>query len=295
MRARGLVIGAWCLLLHAGCFVDVDLGGTSFRCQETEACPAGQSCVDGVCQASRPDAGGDDAAGDPPPDAAAAGRVTAGLELLYRMGGGEPGQTALPDQSGAGEPYDLTLADPDAVTWLPGSVVIDSPTIFSAPVPATRLIAACAASGEITIEAFARADNLEQTGPARIATLSVDTGARNASLMQDLTAFAARLRTSDTDLNGNPTVTGGAVSTEALQHLVYARHADGSEALYVDGAGQLAGTRTGTLEGWDATHRFAIGNELTVDRPWLGELALVAVYCRALSQDEVLQNLAAGP
>ena len=40
---------------------------------------------------------------------------------------------------------------------------------------------------------------------------------------------------------------------------------------------------------------FALANELTFDRPWLGEFHLVALYARALSPTEVQQNLKAGP
>jgi hypothetical protein len=294
VRSSGPVLALWCLLLHAGCFVDIDLGGTSFRCAEEALCPAGQVCVDGVCRTPTVDAGGggDDGA-TPGADAADDGRVVDGLQLLYRLGGGQAGQMIVSDESGASPPYDLTLADPGAVTWLEGAVRIDSPTIFSGADAATKVIDACVASNEITMEAFARADNLEQAA-ARIATLSLDTTLRNASLMQDTTVFAARLRTSE-ELNGTPNLSGGAVSTEALQHVVYVRHADGAEAIYVDGVGQVAGTRAGDHQAWDTTYRFALGNEFTLNRAWLGEVALVAVYCRALSQDEVLQNLSAGP
>jgi hypothetical protein len=38
----------------------------------------------------------------------------------------------------------------------------------------------------------------------------------------------------------------------------------------------------------------ALGNEITLDRPWRGEIFLAAVYCRSLSQLEVQQNFEAG-
>jgi hypothetical protein len=38
----------------------------------------------------------------------------------------------------------------------------------------------------------------------------------------------------------------------------------------------------------------AIGNELTNNRPWLGEVFLIAIYNRALSATEVQQNFGAG-
>ena len=38
---------------------------------------------------------------------------------------------------------------------------------------------------------------------------------------------------------------------------------------------------------------FYLGNEGTTDRPWLGEYHLVAIYNRALSDQEILQNFKA--
>jgi glycopeptide antibiotics resistance protein len=41
---------------------------------------------------------------------------------------------------------------------------------------------------------------------------------------------------------------------------------------------------------WDSRFSFQIGNEATLDKPWLGEIYLVALYSRALSADEVANN-----
>ena len=40
----------------------------------------------------------------------------------------------------------------------------------------------------------------------------------------------------------------------------------------------------GKLSGWDRNFRLSLANELTGDRPWLGELDLVAIYDRALTR-----------
>ena len=55
--------------------------------------------------------------------------------------------------------------------------------------------------------------------------------------------------------------------------------------------------KVGTFEEWDVgteEYRLAVGNELTLDRDWLGQLHLVAVFDRALTEDEVEQNFLAG-
>ena len=46
---------------------------------------------------------------------------------------------------------------------------------------------------------------------------------------------------------------------------------------------------------WPDDCRLVVGNEVSGDRPWRGEIALVALYARALSADEIAQNFAAGP
>ena len=52
----------------------------------------------------------------------------------------------------------------------------------------------------------------------------------------------------------------------------------------------------GDFGGWttDGTMELAIGNEITLNRPYTGEVHLAAVYCRALSAEDVSQNHAAG-
>ncbi len=86
---------------------------------------------------------------------------------------------------------------------------------------------------------------------------------------------------------------GGAAAR--LSHVVYTRAADGKAAIYINGEAAASGTVPGDLSNWDAGFRLALGNELTNDRPWRGELRLVALYSRALAPREVEMNHRAGP
>ena len=45
---------------------------------------------------------------------------------------------------------------------------------------------------------------------------------------------------------------------------------------------------------WDLTYPFQLGNEATLDRSWLGEIFMVAIYHRTLTQEEILANFKAG-
>ena len=50
----------------------------------------------------------------------------------------------------------------------------------------------------------------------------------------------------------------------------------------------------GDVSNWDEGFRLALGNELTGDRPWLGELHRVAVYAKALDSEEIGRSAKAG-
>jgi hypothetical protein len=57
-----------------------------------------------------------------------------------------------------------------------------------------------------------------------------------------------------------------------------------------------AASYPGALSNWDATYTLNLGDELESDgsRVWHGEYALLAIYRRDLSADEVQQNFQAG-
>ncbi len=57
----------------------------------------------------------------------------------------------------------------------------------------------------------------------------------------------------------------------------------------------VSDTVNGNLSNWNDAYRFALFNEFTLNRTWLGELHLLAVYAKALSPLEVSQNFIVGP
>lgn len=242
------------------------------------------------------DPGGDPPAADAAPDVGL-NRVTEGLQLFYRFNGGTAGQTIVRDTSGVGTAHDLTVVDPLNVTWLVDSAQITAPTIITALTPPQKVIDACKASDEVSFEAWVRAANLAQVGPARIATLSIDGNNRNFSLLQETTEYRFRVRTDglNSNNNGAPELSRGLISELALQHVVYTRSSVGTERVYVDGVQQAApDSRPGLFANWDALYQFAIGNEVGGGAPWLGQIALVAVYCQTFDQAEVTRNFSAG-
>ncbi|MBW4482226.1 MAG: LamG domain-containing protein [Tildeniella torsiva UHER 1998/13D] len=221
-------------------------------------------------------------------------RVMAGVQALYdfREGSGN----TIRDRSGMQPALDLVLVN-GAIVRLPQGqgISLQQPSLLATRDPATRLHQAIQRSQALTIEAWVNPAQLSPSQtPARIVTLSVDTGHRNITLGQNNNQYVTRLRTTTTGINGaSKVVEGGSVNVNQLTHLVYTRDSEGNATLYLNGQVKKREVINGDLSNWDATYRLALGNELTSDRPWLGEYHLVAIYDRALSAEEVSQNFAA--
>jgi hypothetical protein len=227
------------------------------------------------------------------------GRVIQGLQALYSFDAGTGG--VVQDQSGVGAPMDLLIADTNACHWLPGALSIVSPTRIATRGPASKLIDACRATNEITVEAWIRPSDLQQDGPARIVTLSEGPYERNFTLGQGLwgsqpkDVFDVRLRTSSTDLNGKPSTTTPQGSARAdLVHLAFTRNQRGDVRIFVDGRVVETGRAAGDFSNWSPTSAFLLGNEAGADRSWLGAFHLLAVYDRSLSESEIEHNFNQG-
>ncbi len=225
-------------------------------------------------------------------------RVVGGLLVLYRFD--EGAGTVASDQSGVDPPVDLTI-EPQlgSPSWVDGGLAFTGAGIARALGSATKIRTACQASDELSVEAWVTATEASQMGPARIATLSEDAGSRSFTLAHSVNVAAepiwiARLTTSTSDQNGTPSFAAQTLATTNTTHLLFSRDADGVVTFWVDAELSLSDTRGGDFSTWLATDQFAVGNEISLDRPWLGVIHLIAVYDRALTPDEVAQNFAAG-
>jgi PKD repeat protein len=226
-------------------------------------------------------------------------RIEGGLLALYRFD--EAGGDTIHDTSGAGTPLDLVIPGGAAVAWRPGSLAVQAPVLIASPGAVTRLSEAVRATNEVTIEAWLEPANLTQTGPARIVTLSSGTSGSNFMLGQGVYGGNAdlidvRLRTTSTSTSGTPSLsTASGTLQRRLTHVVFTRDAAGVTRTWLDGLERATGLAAGDLSGWDTSFRLALANEVSGDRPWLGEYHLVAVYDRALAPADIAQNYAAGP
>ncbi|WP_158261173.1 MULTISPECIES: DUF1592 domain-containing protein [Pirellulaceae] len=201
----------------------------------------------------------------------------------------EAGGDIVHDRTRNDSPLNLTIQSPESVRWTSDGLVVHKSARIVTTQPPHPLIESLRKTGEITIEAWITPHDLQQSGPARIVTFSRDPSNRNFTLGQDKQKYDARLRTKKTDSNGMPSVStkDGQAKTKRT-HIVYTKDKQGLARLYVDG--KLAGERKGLgdFSNWDEDMAFALANEFTGDRPWLGTLHSVAIYDRALSADEVI-------
>lgn len=221
-------------------------------------------------------------------------RVTDALQALYRFD--EQGGETIHDRSEAGDPLDLLIETPQAVQWVDGHLVVHSSARISTAAPARRLIDAVRNSGALTVEAWIRPQDDRQGGPARIVSISRDPSNRNITLGQDGNFYDVRLRTTKASTNGLPSKSTekGTVKSGELTHVVYTRSRAGAVRIYVNGEERVSAEVAGDFSNWDGDYSLLLANEASGDRPWLGELHLVALYSHDLSAEEVSLNFAAG-
>lgn len=123
-----------------------------------------------------------------------------------------------------------------------------------------------------------RPDRPDQRGPARILSLSAGILHRNLTVGQEGADLIIRLRTPRTDANGKPaTRVPGVFATTGWRELSIAV-SPGTLEVGVDGETLLRSPIPDRpMRDWDRSFRLALGNELTNNRPWLGEIGRAMV------------------
>lgn len=251
---------------------------------------------------------------DVPPGAA---RVTSGLVALWRFDegtGDRAGDSRNALALGAPmTPIPLPIADPARVTWASGGLRLDAPVRVGTSVQA-HVSRDVLLSGAVTMEAWvAPASTSQGAGPlpgglpsyALVLSLSPSYAYHNAMIAQVGDRWQGRVLTAATTANALPVIEtpAGAVTGAAPVHLALVASAT-ERVLYVDGVPHRApapGTGIGPLNApapalrWFDYFPVSIGQERDTSetRPWLGTIWLAAIYDRALSTDEIRQNLAA--
>lgn len=172
---------------------------------------------------------------------------------------------------------------------LPSNVLCQGGRTFVDGVDAD-LLAACRKSNALTIGITLATRSLDQAGPARILSCSLDGHHRNFSLCQEGELFVLRLRTMDTGPNGtSPEVRLCRVRPREDITLIIA-YRPGELRLYCDGRETPVQQITGDLSNWEE-YPLLLGNEWQADRQWSGRILRFFVAGRFLGKVEATRML----
>ncbi len=222
-------------------------------------------------------------------------RYTSNLIGLWEFKTGRG--SAAYDTSGVDPALNLTLSGD--VTWVGGwGINVRSGKAQGSTTASRKLHDLIAATGEYTIEAWVAPGNVAQED-ARIVSYSGGTTTRNFMLGQTLYSYDFYNRSSSTDQAGDPKLTTAAADEDlqaTLQHVVATYDPVNGRRIYVNGeyTGDADPSAGGNIADWDDTFAFVLGNEVSGDRQFQGIFRLVAVYNRALTQEQVKTNFDAG-
>jgi hypothetical protein len=201
------------------------------------------------------------------------------------------------DTSGVDPAMDLHLSG--GVKWFGGwGLNFAGGKAQASTASSTKLRTMINATGEYSIEAWVTPGNVVQED-MRIVSYSGGLMTRNFNLGQTMYNYDFFNRSSETDQNGDPqlsTPAAAEVLQATLQHVVATFDPVTGRKIYVNGV--LVASQDpapgGSLVEWDDTFAFVLGNEVSSNRNWMGVIRLAAVYNRALTQSQVMQNFEAG-
>jgi hypothetical protein len=122
-----------------------------------------------------------------------------------------------------------------------------------------------------------RPQSSNQFGPARILTISEDIYDRNLMLAQDGDDLVLRLRSEDTNsdgvLDGHPVARVKNVLKAGRWVTIDLGIHPGRLTIAIDGRQEVAAALPpAVLATWNSSFGLALGNEMTCNRPWLGEI-----------------------
>ncbi len=223
-------------------------------------------------------------------------RYESDVIALYEFKSGA-GNVAI-DSSGVEPALHLTLSGD--VNWVGGwGIEIVNGRAQGSTTASKKLHDLIKATGEYTIEAWVAPANVTQEGPARIVSYSAGTGVRNFTLGQTQYNYDFMHRSSTTDANGEPALSTADADEDlqaTLQHVVVTFDPINGRRIYVNGVftGDTDTVPAGNLGEWDDTFALVLGNEVSGDRQWQGQIRMLAIHNRALSEAQILQNLEVG-
>ena len=173
-----------------------------------------------------------------------------------------------------------------------GFMVLDDGS-FIAPVVNDLLRTRCMKTSRLTIESVLEPRDRRQRGPARIISFSMDGSNRNFTLGQEGDHLILRLKVSETGPRGNGHEVRLCEMPENGAFHVIVTYSPNQLKCYLNGKKVYETEEVrGDLGGWEP-HHFVLGDEYRENRDWHGVVRAVAIYSRALSEEEAKKNFEA--
>lgn len=204
------------------------------------------------------------------------------------------------DQANTAASLDLVIQNPANVRWTNGGLSLDWPTQLVSEQAATQLVNTLQYTRQMTFEAWVTDQNSSSGSINTLISLS-DNGTlagHDVSIRSNGYKYSANIRTTIYGENLMTPVQSEANSVNSnLTHVVFScsivignRHCQ----IYLNGApsGDMVKVK-GNPNKWE-DFALVLGGLSSGNNAWLGEFHLVAVYSKALSAEEVLQNFTAG-
>ena len=227
-------------------------------------------------------------------------RYESNVIAMYEFKEGEGSRMAF-DTSGVDPAMDLTISG--NVEWVGGwGLNFTGGKAQASTASSNKLRSMITATGEYSIEAWVAPGNVVQED-VRIVSYSGSPDLRNFNLGQTMYNYDFFNRNDGVSAalaaNGNPqlsTPDDDEVLQATLQHVVATYDPIDGRKIYVNGVlASMADPVPGdTLNSWNSTYAFVLGNEVSQTEPFSGVIRMVAVHNRALTQSQILQNFEAG-
>ena len=207
------------------------------------------------------------------------------------------GGTAF-DTSGIEPAIDLTLSG--SYAWLGGyGINLTGGKAQADTIKSKKLNSFIRSSGEYSIEAWVVPANVSQED-ANIISYSAGANSRNFTLGQTLYNYDFYNRTNLSNANGeaiSATRDADEVLQSSLQHIVATYDPVQGRSIFVNGEPVIVNdpvTSSTTISNWDDSFAFLLGNEVSNNRTWNGQLRMVAIHNRVLTPAQVIQNFDVG-
>jgi len=148
----------------------------------------------------------------------------------------------------------------------------------------------------LTLEMWTQTENLNQIGPAKIISYSIDPPLCNFTVGQWRDKLIVQLRTTKTNIDGtNPhLVIPDIFTSQSLKHMVIMYNLS-EQKVYINGVQKArSDILKGDFSNWDPSCKLVIGNEVSRNRPWIGKIYYASVFDRALTEHEIRQHYLSG-